>query len=227
MRSEEDIDALKIYSLNCRSLRKHFEDIASDSAILHSDLICLHETWIEMDNDCMDYQLPSHSLHPNNYGNGKGIVTYYKKDKFKHISDIKEELMQLSKFSSKSQDIITIYRSQNCPYDDLNKGIKKILTLKKPTLILGDFNFCFKEHTTPTKTFLIKNNFNQLIKEPTHIGGHILDQAYLSGDRLNMEYTAEVHAKYFSDHRGLLVTFKQKVDTSYKVDLIIEVFQEI
>ena len=135
--------------------------------------------------------------------------------------------MQLSKFGSTNLDEITIYRSQNCSYDLLNKGIKKLLTPKKTTLILGDFNFCYKENTTSTKKFLVEHDFNQLVKEPTHIGGHILDQAYLSGDRLNMEYTAEVHAKYFSDHRGLLVTFKQKVDTSYKVDLIIEVFQEI
>ena len=225
--NKETTDILKIYSLNCRSLRKHYEDIISDSEILQSDLICLQETWIEMDNDCKEYEIASHSLHPNNRGKGKGIVTFYKKDQFKHITDINEELMQLSKFSSTNQDVITIYRSQNCSYELLNKGINKLMTQKKPTLVVGDFNFCFKEHTTSTKKFFVRNNFNQLVNEPTHIGGHILDQAYWSDDCFNIECTAEVQGKYYSDHRGLMVTFKKKVDISYKLALIVKVLQEI
>ena len=117
--------------------------------------------------------------------------------------------MQLSKFSSPAQDVIAVYRSQSCSYEVLNRGIKKLLTPKKTTLVLGDFNFCYLEHMTATKRFFDDNNFNQLIKQPTHIGGHILDQAYLLDDYNSMECTAETHAKYYSDHRGLLVTIKK------------------
>ena len=124
---------------------------------------------------------------------------------------MKEEQMQLSKFSSMIQDVITIYRSQNYPLEALNKEIKKLITQKKPTLVIGDFNFCYKDERKSTKTFFESYNLNQVINNPTHIGGHILDQAYLSEDLGNIECTAETHAKYYSDHRGLLITFKKKV----------------
>ena len=40
---------MKISSLNCRSLKKHQEDIMSDAVLLKSDIICLQETWLEND----------------------------------------------------------------------------------------------------------------------------------------------------------------------------------
>ena len=38
---EENTENFMIYSLNCRSLRKHYADIISDNEILQSDVICL------------------------------------------------------------------------------------------------------------------------------------------------------------------------------------------
>ena len=44
---KDDSGFLKISSLNCRSLKKHFIDISSDDLLLKSDIICLQETWLE------------------------------------------------------------------------------------------------------------------------------------------------------------------------------------
>ena len=41
---KEDKYAIKICSLNCRSLRKHFQDILSDDDVLKSDIFFLNET---------------------------------------------------------------------------------------------------------------------------------------------------------------------------------------
>ena len=133
-----------IYSLNCRSFRKHFDDILTDSRVLRSDIICLQETWIE-DETLHRYEIPSYTYHSNSFGRGKGIVIFYKEDHFKHIADIKKENLQLTKLSSITVDVIAVYSSQNCPYDLLNEGIKKLLTVDKPSLVVEDFTFWFKD----------------------------------------------------------------------------------
>jgi len=75
---EENITVSKIYSLNCRSLKKHYDDIKSDEDILESDVICLQETWIEDDHICTEnYRIPSFSIHSNSCGRGIGIIIYY------------------------------------------------------------------------------------------------------------------------------------------------------
>ena len=56
---KEDTDSLKISSLNCRSLRKHHQDMISDAVLLKSDVICLQETWLEDDLILDDLRIPT------------------------------------------------------------------------------------------------------------------------------------------------------------------------
>ena len=199
----ENVDKklLKISSLNCRSLKKHFQDISSDDSLLKSDMICLSETWLDNDEISQDLHIPQYFLHLNSKGKGKGIAIYFKEDIFKHEFDIKEENMQISKFSSPDIDIITLYRSQRGNFTDLNENIELLKTERKPILITGDFNFCYIDSSNnPTRKYLLGKNFSQLINEPTHLEGHALDQAYIKGD---IEARAETQSKYYTDHKGL------------------------
>ena len=43
----EEVGTLKISSLNCRSLKKHYDDILEDILLSKSDMIALQETWLE------------------------------------------------------------------------------------------------------------------------------------------------------------------------------------
>ena len=80
----------------------------------------------------------------------------------------------------------------------------------KPQLVVGDFNFCYLDSSfNSTKHFLEAQNFSQLITEPTHIEGNLLDQAYFKDIDGLLECTAEVHSKYYTDHKGLAITVKQ------------------
>ena len=201
---------MKISSLNCRSLRKHHEDILTDALLLKSDLIALQETWLPSDEGREDLKIPQYDLHLNSYGKGKGIATYYNKDIFKHKVDIKKEHMQLSMFTSSTLDVIVLYRSQQGSYQEMNNHIKEMETIDKPQLVIGDFNFCYLDKTfNPTKHFLAQQNFSQLIKEPTHIEGHLLDQAHLRDMDGNLEINTEIQSKYFTDHKGLAIIAKQ------------------
>ena len=207
---KEDKDAIKISSLNCRSLKKHIDDIISDSLLLKSDLIALQETWEYDDAPSDDLNIPNYHLHKNSQGKGKGIAIYIRTDIFSHTEDIKESNMQLSKFTSSNLDIITLYRSTEGNMRTLNQRLNAMIETEKPLLIIGDFNFCHLDSSLNcTRRFLQENSFQQLINEPTHIEGHALDQAHLRDPGRELKYTAELQAKYYTDHKGLGITIKK------------------
>jgi len=204
-----DRNSIKISSLNCRSLKKHHEDIISDSILLNSDIIGLQETWLEIHEEIANLDIDKYYLKVNSHGRGKGVATYYKNKIFKPDSSRNEAHMQLSKFTSSLVDVIFIYRSQQADYHQLNKIIDQMTNKEKPLLVLGDFNFCFLEASNLTKLYFQEKNFKQIINEPTHIGGHLLDQAYLSDPSRALKCTVEIHSKYYTDHKALAITIKK------------------
>ena len=104
----EDTDALKISSLNCRSLKKHHKDISSDHILLKSDVIALQETWLDDDIATDDLRIANYDLHLNSKGRGKGIAIYFKQNILKLEIDIKEENYQITKFSATEIDILVL-----------------------------------------------------------------------------------------------------------------------
>ena len=72
-------NSLKISSLNYRSLQKHFVDIINDDLLMKGDIICLQETWLEINDTVEHLQIPGFVLHLNSQGRGKGMAIYYKK----------------------------------------------------------------------------------------------------------------------------------------------------
>jgi hypothetical protein len=147
---KEDPETLKISSLNCRSLKKHHQDIISDALMLKSDIICLQEIWMDNDENIQDLKIPNYDLYLNSNGKGKGVAAYCKKDIFMHKIDIKKENMQLSKFTSSTLDIIVLYRSQQGNYRELNQYIEEMDDGEKPQLVIGDFNFCYLDSSSIT-----------------------------------------------------------------------------
>ena len=199
-----------ISSLNCRSLKKHHTDIISDDLLMKSDVICLQETWLEENSSTDDLSIPTYDLHLNSDEKGKGIAIYSKRGTLIHKMDIKEENMQLSKFTSATIDIVLLYRSQNGDLNDLKHHLDALDTDDKPLLIIGDFNFCFLETSSnATKRYLKENQFLQLIKEPTHIEGNLLDQANIKDARRAYKYSAELHSKYYTDHKALSILVRK------------------
>ena len=207
---KEDTGALKIYSLNCRSLKKHYSDIIVDDHLLKSDIILLQETWLGENEPADNFSIPGFELHLNSYGKGKGLAIFYNRNLFAHHKDVKEEQLQMSKFASTNIDILAIYRSQKGNLANMNYEIEIMMQPDKPLLIIGDFNYCQSElSTNPTKKFLRQNNFVKLIDEPTHIEGNILDQAHLKDVKRTLTVTASLHSKYYTDHKGIAVIIKQ------------------
>ena len=118
--------------------------------------------------------------------------------------------MQLSKFSSSHLNIVVIYRSQNGNLDKLKQNLEAITAKDKPELILGDFNFDYPTSpSNPTKLYLQDQGYTQLINEPTHIEGNILDHAYCRDNKKTIQFITELHSKYFTDHKGLAIMVRK------------------
>ena len=119
--------------------------------------------------------------------------------------------MQLSKFTSSTLDIIALYRSQGGSYSDLNRYIEMMDCEGKPLLVIGDINFCYlTSEFNVTKQYMERKQFIQMINEPTHLEGHLLDQAYLRDKENTLRCTVEVQSKYYTDHKGLALIIKRR-----------------
>ena len=117
--------------------------------------------------------------------------------------------MQITKLSSSSIDLVVLYRSQKGSTETLKKHLKALNTGDKPLLVIGDFNYCFMDDSSnPTRQYLQDQDFIQLIKQPTHIEGNLLDQAYVKDVNHILKYSTETHSKYFTDHKALAVMIK-------------------
>ena len=115
--------------------------------------------------------------------------------------------MQLSKFTSATLDVIVLYRSTQGNKQEMTQLIKQFKERNVPQLVIGDFNFNFlEEGANSIKQFFSEENYSQLILEPTHIEGNILDQAYVKDESKLLKIKAEIQTKYYTDHRGIALT---------------------
>ena len=57
-----------------------------------------------------------------------------------------------------------------------------------------------------------ERNFEQLIKEPTHIEGNLLDQAYMRDVEHILNVTGDIQGKYYTDHKALNIIIKEVLE---------------
>ena len=105
-------------------------------------------------------------------------------------------------------DFITLYRSVQGNSTELLEFIKNMINKDKATIISGDFNICYNTHKSNKITkFLETNGFAQLVKEPTHIQGRLIDHLYFkSGEKICANPSIYRYSPYYSDHDALCVT---------------------
>ena len=165
---------LKVCSLNTLSLRKHMEDIRTDPVLLKSDVLCLQETWLqEGEEEDERYQIEGFRAYFVSVGRGKGLAVYIKRElEIKGISKLEEPNIQLMKIEMENLDVITVYRSQEEPLFTAKHHLQNLVHPEKDTMVIGDFNYGANEENDFSR-YLVREDFTQLIKFPTHIRGGI------------------------------------------------------
>ena len=199
------VPGMRVSSINVRSLRKHLEDVKKDFFLMRSDLVCIEETWLEPEEDENVYQIEGYTSHLNSQGRGKGLAIYIKKNKFRHVIDLRSPYMQITKVTSERMDVISVYRSQEEPFLSLKNQVESLIDPDKTTLVVGDFNFCYKTSQNEYSSFMSKSKFNQLVEAATHIEGGLLDHAYFKCVGDEKEATVELCSNYYSDHDTVTV----------------------
>ena len=172
---------LVINSLNVRSLRKHLVDIASEPQLMKSDLMLLQQTSLHRNEDAEKFSIEGFKCHLNSNGNGKGLAIYYK-DIFHHGIDICTENYQMTMFQATKFDVVCVYRSQfQSKTTDIGflKDLQRLLKNSYQAYILGDFNSeAFEKNSIMHE--IEKLGFSQLLHQPTHILGGLIDHCYVA-----------------------------------------------
>ena len=80
-------------------------------------------------------------------------------------------------------------------------------------IILGDFNINLLGKPVATSSSAL-TNFIQIVKEPTHLSGSLIDHVYIHQDLLGI-VNAEVKNfdVYFSDHDAIQISLTDKSDS--------------
>ena len=142
-------------------------------------------------------------------------------DKLQHVTDIKTDKFQITKFKHEVLDIINVYRSQSGNSLELLEHLNKQIEAGKSTIITGDFNICFMENFSNRMVQgLLSLGFNQLVHEPTHIRGRHIDHVYFMDQSGRIRPIIDRYSPYYSDHDGICITIPELIsDTNSKTEL--------
>ena len=105
---------------------------------------------------------------------------------------------------SNPYQLVLIYASSGCPFQNLVLDLQNLLHPKITTIITGDFNFDKKE-INPLTRFLEELKFTQLVTWPTHKDGRTIDHCYVS-ENCRIQITR--FSRFYSDHDGLCIEFE-------------------
>ena len=167
--------------------------------------------------------------HLNSIAPGKGLALYLKDDTFQPAVEIKEDKMQITKLESQDLEVIAIYRSEQGSTLEMVQHLTSMIKPEVATVICGDFNICYKTTRNNRITKYLENNgFFQIMKEPTHIRGRLIDHFYFKpGGPISELPTIYRYSPYYSDHDGICATIRripplqpegQKLDLPHRLE---------
>ena len=203
---KDDENTLKIVALNCAGLKHHYHDVECDHKLKKAHLISLLETSLLSCDNEEDFPLQGYSKYFIKMGLGKGVGSYYDESRFTRKQDIQFEKFQASKFTHDEIDVICLYRSQITDSIHLLEELAKLVDVQRPTLIMGDFNICYKENSyNKLIQGLLNLGFSQLMQEPTHIRGRTIDHAYVLDPNRQLRLSIERYSPYYTDHDAICI----------------------
>ena len=108
-------------------------------------------------------------------------------------------------------DLIIVYKAPIGKDVSLQNHLKDLIHCNRPTFVCGDFNMCYIDNrNNSSTTFLLQNNFKQLVREATHIDGGHIDHVYLRSEE-SLQAELELYSPYYTakDHDALCISFPE------------------
>ena len=199
--------------LNIRSVCKHVADFFADKRLNRSPIICFTETQ------------KSENVHipfPNFVSDSYMIVRHDSSDKFKSLLALYNKnyfecihsetcnwsmsLVLKSKVSKTEISLLLVYRKIAMEEEHFSNTLRYLIISTKPNIVLGDFSFNYQNDLL-ISSLMQRFNFEQLVGEPIHIRGGLIDQVYVSKDfSVFSHLKAQLLSVYYSDHDSIEVT---------------------
>ena len=202
------------FILNIRSLSKHFDDLFNDMFAIKAKHICLVETWIDPKvTNTSAFEVPGKNFDHASIGKGRSCAI------FSEISidpssqsDISDSMahakFQIMVLSDGPVQLVLMYLSKNCPMGEVTNCLEEILSRNFLSIVTGDFNFDAREENSVIN-FLSMKGFKQLITEPTHDKGRVIDNCYVP-ITIKDEVQLKIHSPYYTDHDAILHEYEIK-----------------
>lgn len=198
--------SLCVSLLNTRSFRKHCFDIVGDFRLTNSDILCLTETQILPDTVLPQCPITDKfNFHHNINSTDRfqslafGVTSDVQCSNHIKIQGISLFTLKKQSFSSQSFTILLLYRK---PTSNLNAFIcllSQLIETHDVDIVLGDFNVDAAKQNM--RLCRILQQYNQLVQEPTHLDGSILDHIYVKTQITNsFTINTFVYGVQFSDH---------------------------
>ena len=199
---EEKID---LFFVNIRSYMKHREDLSKDVFAKRSECLCLVETWMQAD-DLSLHEESDKAVYHASISRGKGCCAFVPQD-CEHICSLVYEYYQIVSFKYKENyQVVLVYQSKDAIKHHVKQSLASLLLPSLKHLVIGDFNFDAGESNEVSR-YLEKCNLTQVVKGPTQKEGRTIDQFYVPTE-LKECFEIKVQFKYYSDHAGLQIKFK-------------------
>ena len=183
----------------------HFLDICHDMYASKSDHICLLETWLDplMITD-QSFQMSGRYFEHASSGKGKGCAVFSSTSRRSiHSGAVIKEKYQMLSIIDQDVQLVIIYISKNCSFDELVLDLGKTLKPEKKHVVTGDFNFDKDDKNALTK-YLENLEFVQLVNSATQDGGRVIDHCYVPIDIAD-NIIVKQYSPYYSDHDALCI----------------------
>ena len=124
----------------------------------------------------------------------------------------------MSKLESKHYDLISVYRSSDTREISqliFCRSLINMINLKNKTFIIGDFNLnVIDDRSNMITKELSKLGFRQLVQEPTHIQGGLIDHCYVSQNILLTNVRINQKSVYYTDHDMIEILYTNDDETT-------------
>ncbi|XP_057292445.1 uncharacterized protein LOC130621150 [Hydractinia symbiolongicarpus] len=209
---ESEHSILSLVVCNVRSLRKHCKDLSCDKTLSSSDIILCTETQLTNTENLTDIMIDGFKLTCNNDNEHRfsSLAMYYK-----------NKIELLDHFKINGFSVLEVLNSHNLPLK-----IKILLLYKKKDMLVGQFletlgylsvsmnidivvgDFNLKPNALLEQTL---NGYEQVVSEPTHLGGSILDHVYIKKSLLEQFLVyVSVKSLFFTDHEAITISLRNK-----------------
>ena len=154
----QKVQGLRVCNLNVRSLRRHIEDVRQDPVLQQADILFCQETWLLEEEERQEvYQLAGYIGHFVSEGAGKGIGHYVREGttiRSRHTLSLPN--MQLVKICLANLDVISVYRSQQEPFQSVVLQLRQLISENIDTLLVGDLNYCYSGENDLSRCAIVR-----------------------------------------------------------------------